>query len=75
MIANTKRMRLLGVGIMAIGAVLLLLAWSGWNAPAEPIAEAMLSNHDDSTMLYLMLGIVMLIGGAVLSKPERRKKS
>ena len=75
MIANTKRMRLFGVGIMAIGAGLLLLAWWGWNAPVEPINEAMLTNHDDPTVLYLMLGIVMLIGGAVLSKPERRKKS
>ena len=73
MISTTKRMRLLGVGIMAIGAILLLLAWYGWNAPAEPIAEAMLSNHDDPTMLYLMIGIVMLIGGAILSRPEYRK--
>lgn len=75
MIGTTKRMQLLGVGIMAIGAGLLLLAWRGWNAPAEPITEAMLSNHDDPTMLYLMIGIVMLIGGAVLSKPGRRKSS
>ena len=75
MITTTKRMRLLGVAIMAIGAGLLLLVWRDWNAPAEPITEAMLSNHDDPTMLYLMLGIVMLIGGAILSKPERRKPS
>jgi LPXTG-motif cell wall-anchored protein len=33
----------------------------------------MFSNHDGPTMLYLMLGIVMLIGGAVLTKPRRRK--
>lgn len=75
MIANTKRMRLVGVGIMAVGAGLLMLAWWGWKAPVEPITEAMLSNHDDPSMLYLMIGIVMLIGGAILSKPERRKSS
>ena len=71
MIATTKRMRLVGVAIMAIGAGLLLMAWWGWRAADEPIAEAMLSNHNDPTMLYLMLGIVTLIGGAVLSRPER----
>jgi polyferredoxin len=75
MIANTKRMRLVGVGIVAVGAILLLLAWWSWRAPVEPVAEAMFSNHDGPTMLYLMLGIVMLIGGAVLSKPQRRRSS
>ena len=71
MIAPTKRMQLLGVGFMAIGAVFLLLAWWGWNAPAEPVTEAMLSNHDDSTSLYLILGIVTLVGGTILSNPNR----
>ena len=73
MIGNPKRSQLIGLAIMAIGVVLLLAAWWGPNVPAEPLAEAMLSNHTDRTMLYLMLGIVTLIGGAILSMPGRKK--
>ena len=73
MIASPKVIQVIGVGMMAIGAGLLLVAWRGWQAPVEPIVDAMFSDRDDRTMLCLMVGIVTLIGGTILSMPKRRK--
>lgn len=73
MTVNLKLPQLVGLGIVAIGVVLMLLAWRGSSAPVDQISDALTGHYTDRTMLYLILGIVALIAGSVLAMSGRRK--
>jgi hypothetical protein len=58
--------RVLGFIALAIGIVLLVFAVQGSNAPADQITEALTGRYTDRTMLYMISGIAIGLGGLFL---------
>lgn len=54
---------ILGLAVLALGAVLLVFAWRASNAPMEQMAEAMTGRFTGTTMWYLIGGIVAMVVG------------
>lgn len=53
------------VGLVA-GAVLLVFAYQGANAPVDQLSEAVTGRYTEGTMWYLVIGIVAAVGGGLL---------
>lgn len=57
---------IIGLLVLAVGAVLLFFAWRASNAPVEQLSEALTGRYTDNTMLYLVGGVVGVVAGAAL---------
>lgn len=64
--------RLLGLVLLAVGIFLLVFGYNASQAPVEQISETFTGRFSDSTMLYLIGGIVALIAGGFLALAGRR---
>tara|TARA_R110000868_G_scaffold106587_3_gene292252 strand:+ start:23343 stop:23639 length:297 start_codon:yes stop_codon:yes gene_type:complete len=60
------RSKMLGFVLLAVGIVLLVLAWQGSNAPADQITEALTGSYTDRTNWFLIGGIAASVGGGLL---------
>lgn len=60
------RTRMLGFVLLAIGAVLLIFAWQGSEAPVDQISEALTGRYTDRTMWFLVGGVAAAAGGGFL---------
>lgn len=65
--------RVIGVVVLAIGAVLLGFAYHATNAPMEKISDAMTGRYSSETMWYLAVGIAAVVGGGLLALFGSRK--
>lgn len=59
--------RLVGIGLLVLGLILLFFGFNAANSPGEEIAEAFTGSYSDRTMAYLIGGGVMAVVGLVLT--------
>jgi hypothetical protein len=57
---------ILGLVVLAVGALLLFFAWRASNAPLEQMSEALTGRYSNSTIWYLVGGVVDVVAGAAL---------
>ena len=56
-------MRILGIVILVVGVVLLLFGLNSSQAVTEKIVEGVTGRFTSNTMLYLIGGIALIVGG------------
>lgn len=57
---------ILGLVVLAVGALLLFFAWRASNAPLEQMSEALTGRYSSGTMWYFVGGVVGVVAGAAL---------
>ena len=57
---------IIGLVVLALGAVLLFFAWRASQAPVDQMSEALTGRFTGSTMWYLVGGVVGVVVGAGL---------
>jgi len=63
---------IIGLVILAVGAVLLYFGYQSWNAPVDQALTAVTGSHTDTTIVYIVAGIAAVIGGISLTLSGRR---
>lgn len=58
-----KNSRLIGFGLLAVGAILLYFGINATQSTVEGISEAFTGRYSDETMMYLIGGGVMAVAG------------
>ncbi len=58
--------KMLGIVLLAIGAIALYFGFNATNAPMEEVTEAFTGKYSDQTMLYLIGGAVAGVAGLVM---------
>lgn len=58
---NTSR--LIGIGLLVLGGILLYFGFNATNSPAEELGEAFTGKYSDETMMYLVGGGVAAVAG------------
>lgn len=61
-----KSSKLIGIGLLALGAVLLYFGFNATNSIAEEVGEAITGRYSDETMMYLIGGGVAVVAGLFL---------
>lgn len=64
--------RLFGIVLLAVGIFLLVFGYNASQAPVEQISETFTGRYSDSTMLYLIGGIIAVVAGGFLALVGRR---
>lgn len=59
-------MRILGIVILVVGVVLLLFGINSTQAVTEKVVEGFTGRFTANTMIYLIGGIAMIVGGGAL---------
>ena len=57
---------IIGLVVLAVGAVLLFFAWRASQAPMDQMSEALTGRFTGNTMWYLIGGVVGIVAGAAL---------
>ena len=65
--------RVVGIVVVAIGAVLLGFAYHATDAPMERISDTVTGRYSNETMWYFALGIAAVVGGGLLALFGSRK--
>jgi hypothetical protein len=58
--------RILGIISVIVGLVLLAFAWSSSHAVTEKVAAATTGRFTQTTIWYIIIGLIMVIGGGCL---------
>lgn len=58
--------KLIGIVLLALGAVLLYFGFNSTNSAVEEIGEAITGRYSDETMMYLIGGGVAAVAGLFL---------
>jgi hypothetical protein len=58
-----KNSRLIGIGLLVFGAILLYFGFNATESVAEEIGEAFTGRYSDETMMYLIGGGVAAVAG------------
>ena len=58
--------KILGLGLLVLGAVLLYFGWQAADAPLEQARESLTGDYSDRTMQYLIGGAVAAAAGVGL---------
>jgi LPXTG-motif cell wall-anchored protein len=64
--------RIIGIVILAVGVVLLVFRMNASHAPIDQLSETFTGRYTQTTMTYLIIGIVAVIGGGLLALRGRR---
>jgi drug/metabolite transporter (DMT)-like permease len=64
--------RIIGIVILAVGVVLLVFGMNASHAPIDQLSETFTGRYTQTTMTYLIIGIVAVIGGGLLALRCRR---
>jgi hypothetical protein len=59
-------MRVVGIVLLVVGAVLLYFGLQATDAPLEQVRESVTGDYSDQTMLYLIGGAAAAVGGIAL---------
>ena len=62
-----KPIQMLGVVVLAVGAILLALAYHASNAPLDQLSNTLTGRFTDQTMWYFVVGAAAALGGALLA--------
>ena len=65
-------LRLLGLGVIVVGAVFLIVGIDSTHAPLEHVSHAVTGTYTHETMLYITGGLAAIIAGAVLTVMQPR---
>ena len=55
--------KFMGIGLLALGAILLYFGVNATNSPMEELGEAFTGKYSDETMIYLIGGGVAAVAG------------
>jgi len=66
------RIQIIGSVGLVIGAVFLIFAYNGSNAPIDQLSNTLTGRFTDQTMWYLVIGIVGFVGGLLVLLFGRR---
>jgi len=66
---------IIGLVVLAAGAVLLYFGYQAYNAPADQVVTAITGSHTDNTVIYIVAGIAAVVGGVSLALFGRRTAS
>jgi len=58
--------KLIGIILLALGAVLLYFGINAANAPVEELSEAFTGRYSNETMMYLVGGGVAAVAGLIM---------
>ncbi|HSM68440.1 MAG TPA: DUF3185 family protein [Xanthomonadales bacterium] len=58
--------KIIGIALLALGAILLYFGISATEAPMEEVGEALTGQYSDNTMMYLIGGGVSAVVGLFL---------
>jgi hypothetical protein len=58
--------KILAIGLIVLGAVLLYFGWQASDAPLEQARESLTGDYSDRTMQYLIGGAVAAAAGVAL---------
>jgi hypothetical protein len=58
--------KLIGIILLALGAVLLYFGINSANAPVEELSEAFTGRYSNETMMYLVCGGVAAVAGLIM---------
>ena len=64
--------QIIGLLLVAIGLFLLVFGFNASQAPLDQVSETFTGRFRDSTMLYLLGGIVAIVAGGALAVLGRR---
>lgn len=64
--------RILGLVLVAVGLFLLAFGYNASQAPIDQLSEAFTGKFRESTMLYLIGGIIAIVAGGALALVGRR---
>jgi drug/metabolite transporter (DMT)-like permease len=64
--------KILGLVLIAVGLFLLVFGYNASQAPVDQISEAFTGKFRDSTMLYLIGGVIAIVAGGALALVGRR---
>lgn len=65
--------RIIGIVLVAIGAVLLVFAFTAADSPVEEVTRTLTGRFTEQTRWHFILGIAAIVGGALLAIFGRRK--
>ncbi|MCC5987031.1 MAG: DUF3185 family protein [Pararhodobacter sp.] len=57
---------IVGFVALALGGVLLFVAWRASNAPVDQLSQALTGRYTDNTMWYVLGGVAGVVVGAAL---------
>jgi hypothetical protein len=64
--------QVIGLLLAAVGLFLLVFGFNASQAPVDQISETFTGKFTDSTMMYLLGGVVALVAGGALALLGRR---
>jgi uncharacterized membrane protein YidH (DUF202 family) len=64
--------QIIGILLVAVGLFLLVFGYNASQAPLDQLSEAFTGKYRDSTMVYLVGGIIALVAGGALAMLGRR---
>lgn len=64
--------QIIGVLLVAVGLFLLVFGYNASQAPLDQLSETFTGKFRDSTMLYLLGGVVAVVAGGALAMLGRR---
>jgi len=69
-----NNIKVLGITLVVIGAVLLVLGYRASGTPVDQLSDAFTGSYTDRTMLYLIVGVAAVVGGGLLAAFRGRSK-
>ncbi len=67
-----KTSRLIGIGLVVLGMVLLYYGYNSTQSPVDKIYKAAVGRYTDDTLRYLAGGAVAVVGGVALAAFGRK---
>jgi hypothetical protein len=64
--------QIIGVLLVAVGLFLLVFGFNASQAPLDQVSETLTGKFRDSTMMYLLGGVVAVVAGGALALLGRR---
>ena len=64
--------RIIGLVLVVVGIVLLVFGMNASQAPVDQVTQTFTGRFTQTTMTYLIIGIVAVVGGGLLALMGRR---
>lgn len=64
--------RIIGLVLVAVGIVLLVFGMNASQAPVDQVTQTFTGRFTQTTMAYIIIGIVAVVGGGLLALMGRR---